>query len=270
MMDKIYSLNLLKDDIDDRDRILNSRKYLIESNVVKEIDHSQNMSPVKNQGKLGSCVSFAVTALKEWQEKKEYVFEKYILGKDKKRNDNEEYDFSEQWLYYNCKKIDAWPNEEGTSIRYAMKVLKSIGIPVEEGWRYNDIDKGKPESWATLVARWNKISSYSRITDINLLKNALLDSPVPIGIGVFREMFEPGDSGIVNDPLDRNTMYGGHAICAVGFSDRTELVKFKNSWGTDWGDGGYGYISYKYINDFMWDAWIAEDLRVTKDMLKNK
>ena len=264
--------NYIKDDIDDRDKLLASsdRQYLVESEIVRTMDYSHQMSPVKNQGKLGSCVAFAVTALKEWQEKKEDVFEKYILNKRKGNLDKKEYDYSEQWLYYNCKKIDPWKNSEGTSIRYAMKVLNKIGVPVEAGWVYNDIEKGKPESWAQLVARWNRVDSYIRVRNLMELKNALLRTPVPIGVPTYKAFTNPGSNGIINMPDPGEHYTGGHAICAVGFDDSKKLIKFKNSWSTKWGEDGYGYLHYDYINQYLWDAWYAKDLRVTKDMLKGK
>ena len=41
-------------------------RYLIENEIVSKIDHSLQMSPIKDQKQLGSCVAFAVSALKEW------------------------------------------------------------------------------------------------------------------------------------------------------------------------------------------------------------
>jgi len=93
---------------------------------------------------------------------------------------------------------------------------------------------------------------------------------VPIGVGVFIEMFYAQKDGIVHDPRNPEKMYGGHAICAVGYDDSKQLVKFKNSWGTGWGQNGYGYLSYNYINNYMWDAWTCDDIVVTKEMLKGK
>lgn len=229
-----------------------------------KVDHTLNMSPVKDQGQLGSCVGFAVTAMKEWQERVENEAEL----SEGKRGKSKVYDLSEAWLYWNCKKIDAWPNEEGTSIRYAMQVLNKIGVPTEKAWPYDDVNIGEPAKWATLVARWNTIESYWRISNLQELKVALKDGPVPIGVACFLEIFYTGGDGIVPYPADPNTIYGGHAICAVGYDDTKQLVKFKNSWGTGWGENGYGYLPYSYIEDFMWDAWAARDHSVTRDMLK--
>lgn len=230
------------------------------------VDHTAEMSPVKDQGQLGSCVGFAVTAMKEWQEQQEHLQE-IESGKTYKRKE-ENYDLSEAWVYWNAKKIDPWPGEEGTSIRYAMKVLNKIGVPTEKAWPYNDIDIGEPKRWATMVARWSLIESYWSIGNLYELKTALQKSPVPIGIGCYREIFYVDSSGIISYPADPNTCYGGHAVCAVGYDDSRSLVKFKNSWSPYWGEEGYGYINYDYVRDFMWDAWASEDLRVTKNMLK--
>lgn len=234
-------------------------------NFPLQVDHTPEMTPVKDQGQLGSCVSFAVSAMKEYQENKEQEEE---LAKGK-RGKSKVYDYSESWIYWNCKKIDPWPNEEGTSIRYAMKVLQKIGVPTEKAWPYVDVgDIGEPKNWADLIARWALIDSYWRIDNLEELKAALIEGPVPIGVPCFYEIFFVGSDGYVPYPANPNGIYGGHAICAVGYDDKKQLVKFKNSWGTSWGDNGYGYLPYSYINDFLWDAWTCKDTAVTREMLK--
>ena len=34
------------------------------------------------------------------------------------------------------------------------------------------------------------------------------------------------------------------------------------------GSAGYGYLPYKYVDDFCWDSWLVKDISVTPDMLK--
>lgn len=263
-----FNLNYKRDPKDERDLVFTSsiRNILeAESALPERIDLTPDMSPVKDQGQLGSCVGFAVSAMKEYQEKKEHD-EEMAKGK---RGRKKVYDYSEAWVYWNAKKIDVWPNEEGTSIRYAMKVLHRIGVPTEKGWPYKDVgDVGEPASWADMVARWALIDSYWRVYNLSELKIALNNGPVPIGVPCFYEIFFVGTDGLVPYPANPGQIYGGHAICAVGYNDRTQLIKFKNSWGKGWGSGGYGYLPYKYVQDFLWDAWASKDLTVTRDMLK--
>lgn len=251
-------LNLKKDLKDNRDFKFNR------STSLPSVDWEKEMSPVKDQGRLGSCVGFATVAMKEWQEQKEHLKE-VEMGK-KYRRKEKHYDLSESWVYWNCKKIDPWPNEEGTSIRCAMKVLNKIGVPCEEAYPYSDINKGNPESWAKMVSRWGLIDSYWRCNGLEELKSALVDGPVVIGILCFREIFFVGMNGFIPYPVNPNEVFGGHAVCATGFNDKNRTVTFKNSWSMDWGRKGYGVLPYDYIKDFMLDAWHCKDMKVNKRM----
>ena len=264
-----FPMNYKRDPGDSRDYSFKTLLMETPMTVTTAVDHSKGMSPIKDQGQLGSCVGFAVTAMKEWQEKKEHEAE---MAKGK-RGRPKVYNYSEAWVYWNAKKIDPWGVlDEGTSIRYAMKVLHRIGVPTEKGWPYKDINDleaiGEPKKWADLVARWALIDSYWRVDNLSELKSALNVGPVPIGVPCFVEIFYTGSDGIVSYPNDPDTIYGGHAVCAVGYDDKTRMVKFRNSWGKGWGENGYGYLPYEYIIDFLWDAWASEDLSVTRDMLK--
>jgi len=229
------------------------------------VDHSANMSSVKNQGDRGTCVGFAACALKECQEKVEHdreVSQGKVYGAGGKT-----YDYSEQWLYWYCKQIDEYEGE-GTYIRAAMKVLNKRGVPLEDAWPYTDdpINIGEPKNWAGLIARWAMIGSYWSIDNLTELKTALIDSPCLIGIPIFREWANP-PHGKIDYPANPNESYGGHAVCVVGYDDNKQLIKFKNSWTKYWGDLGYGYLPYRYIRDFLWSGWAARDIVVTKDML---
>lgn len=262
-----------KDPSDERDFLFKSTmpvtsKAQMESLMLTlptSIDYSNNMSPVKDQGQLGSCVAFASVAVKEWQEIKEYGLEIVTTKNKPAMKTNLVRDLSEQWVYWNCKKIDPWPNEEGTSIRYAMKILQHQGVPFEKEWPYSATTIGKPTKMAARIAKWLRIASYWRITTGLELKAALVNhGPIPIGILCFEEIFRVGSDGVVKDPKNPDQIYGGHAICAVGFDDSKKLIKFKNSWSSGWGDKGYGYLSYDYIDNYMLDAWVCKDMNLQK------
>ena len=249
---------------------LNIDGICLRSGFPNRVDHSDKMSSVKYQGNLGSCVGFSICAMKEWQEHIEYEKKKKEPGYNYNRN-GEEYNLSEQWVYWNAKKIDPWPGQEGTNFRSGLKVVKRIGVPVEHGWPYRDcnINIGRPQGWSHLIARWFVIDSYWRVNGIYGLKQALIDGPVVIGIPVFEEMLGRLVGGYI--PLPRYVVpICHHAVCAVGYDDSEKLIKFKNSWSRFWGSRGYGYVSYEYIHRFMTDAWAVRDLRVRRDMISGK
>ena len=80
----------------------------------------------------------------------------------------------------------------------------------------------------------------------NLLK---LGYPFVFGILVYQSFMTNNvtRTGIVPMPISGERILGGHAICAVGYDDTTQMIKFANSWGRGWGNRGYGYIPYAYI-----------------------
>ena len=84
--------------------------------------------------------------------------------------------------------------------------------------------------------------------------------PFVFGFTVY-ESFE-GDavakSGMVPMPADSETEVGGHAVMAVGYNDSIERFLVRNSWGPDWGVGGYFTIPYGYLtdSDLADDFWV--------------
>lgn len=259
MTELIYSLNYQKDPKDERDyKFSSSPLFTVEAPQV--FDWSADMSPIKDQGHLGSCVAFSLTAMKEWQEIREKRKERKVYGTTMRDVSN----LSEAWVYWNAKKLDPWPNEEGTSIRYGMKVLQKQGIPPEYSWMYDDEEYGTPQKSAAAMAIWGMIGSYWRVESLTDLKKALTVQPVAIGIACFQEIMSVGSNGIIPMPKNPNNVIGGHAICCVGFDDNKKLLKIKNSWGTGWGQNGYGYLTYEYAEKYLWDAWSCFDMRIDK------
>ena len=49
------------------------------------------------------------------------------------------------------------------------------------------------------------------------------------------------------DTFQPNTVRGGHAVALVGYRADGRFI-VRNSWGTSWGDHGFGYPSEAYIN----------------------
>lgn len=214
------------------------------------------MTNVRDQGNLGSCVGFACAALKEFQEYKQ-------------RTNTPFRNVSEMWIYWNAKKTDAWPNEEGTSIRDMLKVLFGTGMPIEKVRSYADTKAPRnqaptqPAFWSKIVARWGKIGGYYRLDNLPTIKEWLfLYGPVVIGVPVGESIFNPVERAGAEGKsfvLLPSSFIGGHAITLTGYDDRYQLLQFKNSWSEGWGNRGYGYLHYNYLNNVSYDAWAIKD-----------
>ena len=55
-------------------------------------------------------------------------------------------------------------------------------------------------------------------------------------------------------PGSNDAVQGGHAIPFVGYDDGKVIggyigaFRFANSWGTSWGDKGFGWLPYQYVS----------------------
>ena len=61
-------------------------------------------------------------------------------------------------------------------------------------------------------------------------------------------------TGMLPDPASKETLIGELAFCLVDYDDDKKLFKFKHSWGTEWGEHGYGYIPYGYFKKSQSDS----------------
>ena len=54
------------------------------------------------------------------------------------------------------------------------------------------------------------------------------------------------------DKYKPGTERGGHAVCVVGYRSDGRFI-IRNSWGTGWGDQGFGYATPAYIEAGFFD-----------------
>lgn len=251
-----FSLGCIKDPEDRRDYRATMRLAAEPPILPGRWSWRSSMTPVRNQGGLGSCVGFACTALKEFQEVHQRPWTPFK-------------DSSEMFVYWGAKEIDPWPGRQGTSIRCALKVLAQKGLPPERGWPYLDraapghTPPTKPKWWSYGVARWGKIGAYYRLDSLQEVKEWLVSNgPVVAGVAVGTSFFTPQkhegcpDGSFVEMP---ESTIGGHAILLVSYNDLAVfpggIFGFKNSWGLGWGDSGYGFFSDEYLLVHGFDLW---------------
>jgi hypothetical protein len=248
--ERSYGLGCLKDPVDRRDMPI--RAVLPRIAAPARVDYSDLMSPVRDQGAEGTCVAFAAAVgLKEYQERVEH---RKLIG------------LSPRDLYFQCKKVDGIPNEEGTYIRVAMKVLSRRGVCLEECWPYRPYQTDSPCPEADRQARPFRIKTYGRLTGIEEMEESLsFNGPFLAGVEVFEEWFE-ARGGKIPLPRPGFSSLGGHAVCVVGYDHGDHCFKFKNSWSASWGDGGYGYLPFEYMERYCLDAWSATDLIAQPDL----
>lgn len=227
-------------DIDNHPRLIAPRYLpLVPAAPPSSVDLTRYCSPIENQGRLGSCTANAVVGCVEF-------YQRQFRGQHT--------DGSRLFLYKTSRNLHGWVGDTGMYIRSAMKALSIFGVPPERYWPYvvDDFDE-EPPAFAYSYARCFRATAYYRIdragrTRQNVLEviKRLLTHEIPVVFGFV--VYSYGDNdGFFPLPEPGQRPLGGHAIVAVGYDDEKDALRIRNSWGTGWGDRGYGWLPYGYI-----------------------
>lgn len=220
--------------------------------IKKKVDLSTICSPIENQGNIGSCTAHAGVGLLEYYENR--AFGKFI-------------DASRLFLYKTTRNLLHWTGDTGAWLRTTMKAMVLFGIPPEEYYPY-DVSMFDEEPGAFCYAfgqsyqsiNYYRLDKTTRSPDelLTRIKNFLSAGyPSMFGFTVYNFGNDKGEF-LFPGPSDR--VRGGHAVVAVGYDDNRKIgrdkgaIKIRNSWGTGWGENGYGWLPYSYI-----EAGLAED-----------
>ncbi len=210
------------------------------------VDLSPNMPPIGDQGQQQSCVAWTVAyALKSYQEKLE---------------SGGQINFSPAFIY---NQINNGMNVP-TYMTDALKVLSEQGVCRLEEMPYNENDWiSKPTEQARKNATPYRIDFWRQVNiqDNKEVKAQLAAGyPVMIGADVSKQFISDGynlKGGYVWK--EKGESAGGHAMLLVGYDDIKKQFKMMNSWGTQWGDNGFGYIDYALFGRVVQYGFVARD-----------
>ena len=210
-------------------------RYVGTPNVVSLI-----CSPVADQADLGSCGAFAAV---------------YNLVGTAVQNDQEPVNLSQLFLYYAYReKYGNVNSDDGVMLRDLLKTLLNVGVCAEDSWPYTlaNWDK-KPSPGAYDEAATHKIKSYHALyTASDMIQCLASDYGFIGGIGCYEgfDSLYTERTGIVEIPRPGEKLLGWHALYfGGGYNLRASMIKFQNSYGPEWGDNGFGWISLEYLTN---------------------
>ncbi|NTU94194.1 MAG: C1 family peptidase [Chlorobiaceae bacterium] len=210
------------------------------------VDLRETWWEIGDQGPTGSCVGWGSTD----------SVARYHFVKAGKLAKKEHLSIRLSWM--GSKELDTDPNPNsfiesaGTTLKGAMDILRKKGSVLDSilPFQITNFMYTGEESTFYATAATRKIASY-----FNLGKNTAkwrdwlaTNGPILAALNVD----ETWDSATANkgklDAFKPGTTRGGHAIAIVGYTaDKRFIVR--NSWGTAWGDKGFGYATEAYIKD---------------------
>jgi len=219
-----------------------------------KVDLRPLMSPIMDQGDLGSCTGHAGAAAVEFLELQE-IRMNLPVGKAPQEYVAEQFaPVSRLFIYYNERVIDGTTDQDaGANMRDACTVALKTGIPRESLWQYEDsLALVKPNAAAYAEAKNHKITAYYAIKTLQDMKRCLAHGfPFIFGISIYDSFMTDAvaASGIVPIPNANENLLGGHALTCVGYDDTKMMFIGRNSWGKGWGQSGYFEIPYGYLTN---------------------
>jgi hypothetical protein len=214
-------------------------------------DLRENWWKIGNQESTGSCVGWATAdSVLRW-----HFVKANWLPKDRL--------LSPRFIWMASKETDQYISQpttfietEGTSLKAALDIARKFGVvpdsvlPFASGKLY----PGEAQTFYALAAQL-KIASYFNLGTNPGDWRAWLATKGPIltRLGV-DATWDNADATHGNlDVYKPDTVRGGHAVALVGYTPDRFIVR--NSWGTTWGDNGYGYASLGYAQAAFTEAY---------------
>jgi IPT/TIG domain/Papain family cysteine protease len=244
------------------------------------VDLSSGLPPIKDQGAHSSCVGFSAGYYaKTWWEKKEHP--SWNVSDTR-------YQTSPAFIYNQINGGE----DTGASIYDAFRLMETVGSCDWSEFSYDGDYLKQPDSTDTQAAGQYKISSdwgyffwqynwapssgYSPANDISQVKAWLsAGNPVVLGIPIYSDFPDYGvntDSAYYTsaDTYWPGQLAGGHAVFIAGYDDNANPYgstpetrggfKMVNSWGQDWNGNGTVWLSYKFVQKWVPEAWYFSDV----------
>jgi len=207
------------------------------STLPESFSLQSSMSPIMDQGSIGSCVLNALAQNINTQTKNVVTP-------------------SRLFLYANSRILQGslLSDDSGTDIATACSAILNYGTCKEATWPYNTNNYSVYPPLAAFQNAKKFISfTYTFINPtLASLQTALYTKKTAIVFGflVYSSFTTNAvaKTGIVPMPnTQTEVLEGGHCMNIVGYDNSKQWFICANSWGTSWGNKGYCYIPYAYL-----------------------
>ena len=233
-------LNVRRDPPDLRDRWYEPALVHLEASI-----DNRHGAKILDQGQEGACTGFGCAA---------------VVNQLSALRGNAFF-ASPRMLYEMGKKHDEWPGEDyaGSSCRGVIRGWKNMGVCSEAAWEYDTAHPGELTVERAIAARHTPLGAYYRLRADIVDYHAALNEVGALFVSarVHSGWWDPGKHSAA-DPLatilPSRDYQGGHAFAIIGYDENGFLVQ--NSWGPQWGSGGFARWRYEDWVASVVDGWV--------------
>lgn len=230
-----------------------SASPFVSSSAVVSISLKKYFKPTSHQYQLSSCVANAAADTIEAE-----------ICRSRNLSPSDVQDMSRLFIYYNARNNTTPPSahmDKGTFISLAFDSISRYGVPPESIWPY---DASKVSTRPSILAyrkamsnrfaRYYSINSSGKERTKDIVKSLNSGHPVVFGTAVDAAFLKISGHAVTGPP---SNPIGQHAMVVTSWNSAMNAFEVRNSWGEEWGNGGYSWLTASYMESSMTeDLWI--------------
>jgi hypothetical protein len=227
---------------------------LVTTTFQEKVDLREDWWNIGDQGRTSSCVGWASTdALLRWH-----------LVKSKLIHKHDHLSIRFTWMAAketdkHTKYAETFIESSGVTLKGGLDVMRKYGAVHERYFKFEHgfVDYAYDTKSFYDMASQLKIKGYYRVINddacnVDFLRMWISSQGPVIALADIDKNFSTPVDGKL-EVYDKNNIDGSHAISIVGYDKDYFIVR--NSWGTEYGDGGYVRCSNAYITGAVCEAY---------------
>lgn len=211
----------------------------IPTNLPASFDLSSFLPEIGNQGRLGSCTAWATA----------YYGRSLLFNFAENSSRTQGVRLSPSYIYNQLTQGQC----KGTSIAQSLQLLVDQGSSEWDLFPYQATGCNlQPTANQRDNANNFKMGDFKILSGINLVDEVKTlitqGKPVVVAMGLDPEFGKKDSFGLSAyrpHQVQKEKIFGSHAMLVVGYSNQYKAFKLVNSWGEGWGDGGFVWVDYE-------------------------